>query len=109
MNKIIIYKRDNLGREVQWRQFMYDYEESLYDTKEKAFIHYFWDAIIKQKYELTNECMYIRDYYEYNNNFNRLSYRGEGIYYKGKIIISLDDLRNGVKDVEIGDKLYFIE
>ena len=107
--KVTIFRRDMYSREKPWKQFMFIQEESLYETKEIAFAHYMWDAIIKQKHDLGNNSKYCRDFYDYDNTYNRQRYRGEGIYNKGKKILSLKDLDSGVKEIEIDDRFYFIE
>lgn len=107
--KVTVYRKDLYGREKAWKQFMFIPEESLYETKEIAFAHYIWDAIIKQKYDLGNNHKYCRDYFDYDNTFNRLKYDGEGIYNQGKKIVSVEHLRSGIKSVELDNRLYFIE
>ena len=107
--KVIIHRRDTYNREKPWKQFMFTQEESIYETKEIAFAHFMWDAIIKQKHGLGHDHKYCRDFYDYDNTFNRLQYDGEGIYAEGKKILSVDDLRNGIINVELGNFLYFID
>jgi hypothetical protein len=107
--KVVIHSKDTYGREKPWKQFIFTEEESLYETKEIAFTHFMWNAIIKQQHGLGHECKYCRDFYDYDNSFNRMRYRGEGIYFKGKRILSLDDLDKGLNHIEIKDWIYFIE
>jgi hypothetical protein len=107
--KVVIHRKDTYGREKPWKQFMFMPEESLYETKEIAFAHYMWNAIIKQQHDLGHSHKYCRDWYDYDNSFNRMKYEGEGIYSKGKRILSVEDLDKGINYIELNDWMYFIE
>ena len=107
----VIYRRDSHGNEKKWKYFYFVPEESIYENESIMFTHWLWDAIIKQKYEFNENFVYLRDWHSYDNAFNRLSFCGEGIYYKGRKVIGMDDMAHGFKNdmVELGNFLYFIK
>ena len=109
--EVPIFRRDIHGNEKKWKYFYFVPEEDIYENERIKFAHFMWDVIIKQKYEFNHEFEYVRDWYSYDNAFNRLSFSGEGIYLKGRKVIGLKDLEHGFPNnmVEIGNYLYFIQ
>lgn len=109
--EVKIKRRDMHGNEKNWKYFYFEPEESIYPNKSVNFVHFIWDAIIKQKYEFDEQFVYLKDWHSYDNAFNRLSYAGEGIYFKGRKVIGMDDMAKGFENdmVELGNYLYFID
>ena len=105
--EVTIYKRNTEGEEKAYHHFYFNEEEGLYSNIETQFAHVMWDRLIKQRFG--HEFVYICDYYDYTSEFSRFGYKGEGIYYKGKKIIDVDDLSNGIRDIEIKNNLYLIK
>jgi hypothetical protein len=104
-NRFDILKRGTDGKEELYHTY---YIEKEYSDKasEQNFAHYMWNRIVR--HEFGSEYVYCKDYYDYDMHFKQFGYRGEGIYYKGKIFLSVEDLNNGIKELEIGDYLFFI-
>jgi|GEM_PF-5177014 len=105
--EVQVIKRDNKGEEKRYKSFYWEREESLYEDQEKAFAHLIWGELVKKLHG--HEYTYIKDYASYDCAFNRLAYRGEGVYFKGKKIMGIDDLERGITDIEIKNHLFFIK
>jgi hypothetical protein len=107
--EVAIKRRDCHGKEENWKYFYFIPEESIYENERIMFAHWIWREISKQTFG--NDFTYLRDYYDYNSTFNRLSYSGEGWYRKGRKVMGVEDMQKGFLNnmIEIKNYLYFIE
>ena len=84
--KVEIKKRNQDSEEVLFSFFDFNDENGLYDTVEQKFAHIMWDKLIKK--EFGYEYTYIEGYYDFIEAFGRYGFEGQGIYRKGKLILS---------------------
>ena len=105
--EVQIIKRNTNGEEKRYKSIYFEHEESVYASPEVMFVHYIWNELVSKRHG--HEFMYIKDWCSYNNAYNRLSYSGEGVYYKGRKIIGMKEMEEGMAQIEIKDKLFFIK
>jgi len=101
--KVEIKKRNTDGEESYFASF--EYNSELYDTVEKKFTSVIWKKLVSK--DFGHEYTYIEGYYEYTQAFGRYGYEGGGIYRKGRLVLSSEDLEDGIEDIEIENNLYF--
>lgn len=105
--EVQIIKRNSHGEEKHYKSFYWEREESIYSSPEVMFSHFMWNELAKRRHG--HEFEYVKDWFDYKNAFNRLSYSGEGWYMKGKKVIGIKDMDDGMREIEIKNHLFFIK
>ena len=83
----------------------YDYQE--YDAS-TDFARVMWNKLIGDAFG--DDYYYCADWFDYISTFSDLdkNYKGEGIYIDGKLVIGVDELKNGISEIILGNVKYYI-
>lgn len=72
------------------------------------FARVMWNKLIGDAFG--EDYYYCADWFDYISTFSDLdkNYKGEGIYIDGKLVIGVDELKNGISEIILGNVKYYI-
>lgn len=72
------------------------------------FARVMWNKLIGDAFG--EDYYYCADWFDFMSTFTALdrNYKGEGIYQDGKLILGVDELKNGISEIILGNVKYYI-